>query len=373
MRPRFAAGDGTKFLKQKTGTDMWKINLSFLLSALLLASGCVREDRSACPPPTPAEPDFKFVYSPNNDGKNEFPERIKDMQLYVFDSNGVLVDIIRVSKEDLANGTLNTNLPDGKYTFVAVAGSGPDLTQGGFHGGQSSGTNPSGYPPATIGTTTLGDFRVMLDTNPSATPGGNATPKVPQFDDLYWGTATDVTIQNGKPAGTVNMNLTKVTSRLEIDLSGLENLPAGTTPHIFVTGRNDIILGNGTLDPNAPVVRYDPYSQTTQGNTLTALIKTMRLDLSRSSDMPVMLYVQDPVTGQNLIDPINVVDTIRNMKDANGNPAYPDQASIDRQDLFRIGLALQPRQNSDSNVLNVKVTVNGFQPTPLGPLPEVAP
>jgi hypothetical protein len=341
-----------------------------MLSALFILGGCVKDDRSACPP---LKKDFEFIYSPKGDGTNEFGNRIKDMSIYVFDQKtGVLVDIIKVSKEDLANGTMKNTLPDGNYTFVSWAGGGPDLTQGGFHGGTATGNNTGAYPPATIGQTTLGDFRMMLDTNPPATPGGYVTPKVPQFDDLYYG-SSNVTIQNGKPTAPVNMNFTKNSTNLQVDLSGLENLPAGTVPRIFVTGRNGVLTSNDALDPNAPTVRYDPYSQTVSGNTETALIKTLRLDMSRSSDMPVMLYVQD-AAGNNLVAPINLIDTIRNMRDANGNQPYQTQAAIDREDLFRIALAIQPRQPSSTDaLLTVRVVINGFQPTPLGTTSEVSP
>jgi hypothetical protein len=343
---------------------MWKKNLPLVLSALLLlvAGGCVKEDLSKCPPENP--PAFKFTYTDEN-GNNTAADRMKDMRFYVFDqTTGLLVDVIRVSPEDIAKGTFNTsNLKDGKYTFVAWAGSGPDFLKDGFKDGQATGTNPSGYPGAQIGVTTLGDFRLALDTNPSTTPGGQVTPKNPQFDTMYWANVPDVTIQNGRPVGDVPVNFTKVTSNLQIDLSGLENLPPGTTPRVFVTGKNGVILGNGTIDPNSPVVRYDPYSQSTTGNTLTSLIKTMRLDLSHASDMPVMLYVQDQ-TGRNLVQPINVIDTIRNMRDAQGNQPYQTQAAVDRTDVFKIGVAIQPSGPGDVG-LNVHVTVNGFTPAPL--------
>jgi hypothetical protein len=347
---------------------MLKYHWLFLLPALWIMGGCVKDDRANCPVPNPEEPRIQFTFK-DKDGKDD-PNRLKTVQLYVFNQEtGVLTDIIQVSPEDLARGYVVPNLPDGKYTMVAWAGSGPDLTQGGFRNGQASGTNPVGYPAATIGTTTLGDFRMMLQTNPPTTPGGPATVTVPQFDDLFHSIATDVVIQNGKPVGKVDMTFTKNSSSLAIHITGVDNVAGPKPLRVFVVGRNGDLLYDDTLDPNAPSIQYNPYSQTNGTTTTDALIKTLRLDMSKETTQPVMLYIQD-ANGQNVVAPVNVVTAIRQIRDASGNAPYQTQADIDREEQFKLDIAIA---RSGDGSLNLKVIINGFQPQPLGTTPVTVP
>lgn len=336
--------------------------LSFIFYIILLAAGCVKEDRGGCPVGIP----MKFSYTLNESGKEALSTYVKTIRVYVFDrQTGLLANVIDVGSASIAKGSAYADLPDGRYTMIAWAGGGSDLTAGGFHDGQASSyTTPDAFPPAKIGTTTLSDFRMMLDTNPAA---GTVSfiPKIKQFEDLFYATAGDVTVSGGKASPEVKFDFVKNSSLLDIRISGLHYLTRATTsPRVFVTGSNGLLLSNDNIDSNAQNIRYEPYSETSNEDTMNVLIKTLRLDLGRESGMPVLLYVQNAVNGQNIINPpLNVVTLIRRIRDEQGKNLYDSQADIDREDKFVIEIEL----SGSGKDLSVKITVNGFETVTLIP------
>jgi hypothetical protein len=340
---------------------MWKNNLLFLLLVTVLAGGCIRENLSDCV----VELYIDFLYDKDGDGKDDFEKEVKGMVVYVFDqTTGLLVDIVEVDKADLAKGYFNPNLPDGKYTFLAWASSGQNLGDGGFSTGQMSGSDPGSYSPPTIGSTLIDDFRLYLNT--TTPPGGGLpTPTMEQFDNLFYAVARDVSVKNGRPTVKTDLDFVKNSSILDVNVTGLENLPdPNTKPVVYVTGNNGVLTQNDTADPNARQIRYNPYEQVPGTNSVQEMIKVLKLDINQPTAQQPMIHITDPGTGRDLVPPIPVVDAIKKMQDESGTPLIRNQRDLDNWDQFPIDVAIGKNSDGDLTV-NIKVVVEGFRPHPL--------
>lgn len=296
------------------------------LVALAILSGCVNENTNDCPPTGAG---ITITMPTISDGKGgQEPAKVNTIDLYVFDSNGVLKEIVTVPKSQVDNGTVNLNLPDGHYTVVAWAGSGNDLDAGGFEGTAGGGT---GAPAATPGKTTLDDFRERLKIKP-VTDGraGTVEPVVPNFDDIYE-SVTAIDVVNGTTQGAPDFRFTKVTDNIRLVLNGFGS--DTDKFEYYILGKNSVLKPDGTPDPNSPEVRYGPVNASFTDGTATIDFKTMRLMLD-GKPSPMMLYIKSQ--GGDLIVPINLSENIANQKDGGGNPLYPTQAAVDAAGVLTV-------------------------------------
>lgn len=89
-----------------------------LLAALVLATGCIKENLEDCE--TPAT--IYFQYKADGD-ENVLPSYISKIDLYVFDADNRLVDIKKYGQDDLADKDKGHTfrLKTGKYKLVALA------------------------------------------------------------------------------------------------------------------------------------------------------------------------------------------------------------------------------------------------------------
>ncbi|MDR1756591.1 MAG: FimB/Mfa2 family fimbrial subunit [Culturomica sp.] len=336
--------------------------LLFLLAALLFMGACIREHTDPC---VVSGPRLLFSYTWDGLHEDDLASRVQDMRVYVFDqSTGLLAAILPVNAADVARGYINAPLPDGVYTMVVWAGSSNNLLAGGFKDAQASGTNPDGYAsPATVGVTTLTDFRMMLAYNTlSGDTISQITPQTVKFDNLFFGIARDVVISGGT-GQEIRFDMTKSSSRIRFRIVGIQYLNGVNGPssraadslNIFLVGRNGILTADNSVDGNAQKMRYNPYVRLLDTNTLEVDIQTLRLVIGQS----MLLYIQS-LYGANLIPPIDVMQTILQVKDNQGNARYKNQQEIDREEEFLIQIVIEPN-------LSLRVTVNGFRTEVLYP------
>jgi hypothetical protein len=340
----------------------------FLLLVPFLAGSCVLENLDAC---FRGQPVVDFFYDMNGDGSNDFENKVKGMVVYVFDqTTGLLADIVEVSPADLSKGYFNPNLPDGKYTFIAWGSSGPNLGDGGFSTGQDGG--PGGHLPATIGTTLIDDFRLYLNTT-SPAGGGMPSPTLAKFDDLYYAVARDVQIKNGRPIVPAKLDFTKNSTVLDVNITGLENIPnntSGAPPVVYVTGNNGVLMQNDATDPASQQIRYNSYQQTPGTNSVNDLIKTLRLDINQPTAQQPLLHITDPNTGRDLVPPIPVVDAIKKMQNPDGTPLIRNQRDLDNWPEFPLNVHIERGDNGEV-IVTIRVVVTGFRPYPTDPVPDV--
>lgn len=99
---------------------MKKSRFIYVLSLIVLLSGCIKEDLEDC---------YTYLYfSYLGDGTQEiFPQKIEEVNLYIYNESGSLVETIILDKNDLNNyqGT-SLFLPDGKYRVVCWGNSEAD-------------------------------------------------------------------------------------------------------------------------------------------------------------------------------------------------------------------------------------------------------
>jgi hypothetical protein len=331
-----------------------------LLLPALMAAGCVRENLDDC-----VGCRLYFRYTLNSEGVDLITAHVQDIHIYVFDqSTGMMVDVIEVGPTDIARGWVDIDdLPDGTYTFSAWGGSSADMSRSFAEAHMTDATvHDHSYPR--IGHTSIDEFFMMLDYEAApAELHGDITPKVEQFDDLFFAMAGNIPVSKGETR-TIELDFIRNTNVLKITVTGLEHLwnhnlstrkPAPDQPlHVFVVGRNGRHMWDNTIDPDARLVRYEPPCHTLTANTMGVDIKTMRLDISRhTSGDPVLLYVRNAVTGDDMIAPLDVVGTILQTRSTRGDLLYPDQEALDREYEFEFDLSIL-------HDLSVKVTVNGW-------------
>jgi hypothetical protein len=234
------------------------------------------------------------------------------------------------------------------------------MTGGGFIDAVASGNDPAAYPsPVVVGTTTLDQFRMRLENNPAGTDG-YITPRIMPLDNLYYADARGVTVVSNRNL-SVPFDFDRNFATFDVQISNLQNLPGGiTTPlRAFITARNAVYRQDDTIDNNTATVRYDPTSNTLDGTMRSIKIKTLRLDISRVSDFPLMLYVRRPATppATGEVDlpgtPVNLTRLVMNIQE-NGVFPYLRQDPIDRKSSFVVEIIL----GTDANG-GLTTTING--------------
>jgi hypothetical protein len=332
-----------------------KIVILSLLACM--ASGCIDEEMGDCG--TGLRLQFRYTY--NKERRDLLSTQVRDVRIYLFDgTTGVLANIIRADKEEIARGWIEADVPAGIYTATAWGGSGDDLMLGGYHDAEMTDAAAHTYiPQARVGITTLGNFRMMLasQTLPAGYTG-EVAPATENFDDLFFALATGISVSKGNKL-IVDFDFIKNTSTLKVRVTGFEYLstraPAPGQPlEVFVTGPNERYGYNNVIGGHSRELRYEPPYAARTASAMDFNIKVQRLDAAYHSLRPVLLHIRRPSSGQDIIAPLDVMDAILRAKDALGNPLWPTQEDIDREDEFPIEVSI-------AQDLSVSITVNGFE------------
>ncbi|MDR0332996.1 MAG: FimB/Mfa2 family fimbrial subunit [Dysgonamonadaceae bacterium] len=326
----------------------------------LLCSSCIKQDLSDC------VLRLEFSYTYNKSGQNQIGQ-IRDIQVYVFDSKGVLYEVIRATQQDITRGYVEITLPSDTYTAVAWGSSSTNM-MGSYKVAEMTAPATHTYTPqVTTGVTTLNNFRKMLSYEqlPSDVYG-DITPQNEQFDDLFYAIAQNFPVVEGRNQ-TVSLNFMKNTSILKVKVTGLQNLRSTRAPHpnqplqLFVAGKNGRFGYDNSIDNSARTVRYEPPATTVAANDMAVDVKVQRLiiDRHRQTD-PVELHIEHPETGTVMRVPLNVVETILAARDASNNPVWANQEAIDKEDEFTIEVSIL-------HDANIGIKVNGFEIVDLTP------
>lgn len=345
-----------------------KYALSLIFAALVAAtSSCTKEDTTDCFPGLR----LTFSFTLHNNGGNKFGEEVNRIRVYGFDQQGVLQfkatdDTRTLTYSYLQNGELRTvtkpnpfgalpddyvmelDVPPGKYKIVAWGGSTLN-TESLFFDAQMNNTADWGYREGvTLGVTTMEDFRMFMKYNDAPGLPEDIVPVVPRIDDLWYGaygvrdqttskyTMKDIVIKSGEVAQG-DIELIKNTNLLKVSVTGIEYLVeamsrAALPLDVWATAVNNCYKIDNSIGENAQSVRYTPYSEQIDGNTMLVDIKILRMDLERHRAQPVYLTISNPVTGSKFPEqPIDIVNTLMQAKDADGNYIYTSQADFDRE------------------------------------------
>lgn len=330
---------------------------------------CISDRNDDCP--VPADLRLNFAFTNNKQRQDRLVEDIRDIRIYIFDQNSdLLTHIIDVTPEEVLACGINTDIPSGLYTFVAWASNSEDMMRDGFRAAYADDTDGDGitneYDEIARDSTTLHDFRMMLayDELPEGVKG-DITPKVEDFGDLYYASASDIAIDRTQNQ-TVEFDFTLNTAVLNVRVNGLRYFESAATRadstamplSVFVLGRNSIMEDNNAMDDNAQRMRYNPYDQTLGTDTLSTNIKSMRLAIDEKDNNDVMLYLQQPNADSDVVDPVDLIDLITSTCDQQGNTIYNTQKDLDIETEFTIDISV-------AEDLTVSVSVNGFEPVTL--------
>lgn len=322
--------------------------LTVLLLGAALLAGCIGESIDDCP-----QCRLTLRYTYNYENVDRITAHIQDIHIYVFDTaTRLLVDVIEVGPTDIERGWVDvSDLPDGRYTFVAWGGSGDDMSRSFLEAHMHDATEHD-HSDSRIGTTTLDDFYMMLDYDElPADVHGDIAPKSDDFDDLFHAMVENVSLKRGETR-SVDFDFIRNTNVLKVTVTGLEHLwnhnynggtraPSADQPlHVFAVGKNGRYQWNNTIDTDARLVRYEPPCHTLTANTMEVDIKTMRLDVDRHTNDPVELHIRNAVTGHEMIEPLDVVGAITRTRSTRGDLLWPDQEAIDREYEFPLEISI---------------------------------
>ncbi len=193
---------------------------------------------------------------------------------------------------------------------------------------------------------------------------------------MWFRLAARSTICFGRPENpTIGFDFIRNTSTLKVAVTGLEHLPVTrattTTPlRIHALGKNEHHKWDNKIDWWARVVRYDSRNVALTPGTMSVDIQLMRLDLERHTGDggdPVMLCLQDSA-GRDIIPPIDLLEAIGQICAPGGRQLYGTQEEIDREEEFRVAIALGP--GGDGVGVGATVHINDWEIIILDPNTE---
>jgi hypothetical protein len=340
-------------------------HILYIPFVLILAGGCVRDDRSNCITPTPVltESVVMDLSHTKNESDTEQIDDLTNIRIYVFDqATNRLFTVIEAGVADIGRRFVERALPRGTYTMIAWASSMRNLAASGFVDATATGNNTDLYTvPAQVGVTTLDQFRLMLAYNPPDAEG-YLTPRVMPLDNLYYDELVNVQVLNLDDQ-TVTFDFGRNFATFDVEIRGLQYLPAGeqTAFRAYITARNGVYTHDNVIDNNSRTVKYDPYENTLTGGMRSIKIKTLRLDLRRVDDFPLVLYIKRPATppATGEVDlpgsPINLTRLVMGIQE-NGVYTYLQQDPIDRKSSFAVEVNIMP---NTAGGLIVQISLEG--------------
>ena len=287
----------------------------FFLGVLLL--GCTKEDLSQCHNIF----NLKFEYTNNADEIDKFAQDVDEVQVYVFNADGSYVDSYHGFINGLHTFQFPIELPYGTYDFVVWGGVPNSYTI----------SNLSSYENAKLAIhpkDSIIDFALA---------------------DLFHGELNNIKLTPTHKDSLPNISLIKNSNILNLTIKGVDLLPNSSRNNdlenrltISCQSKNGTHNFDNSIEPNAPLIHYTPYEQTTTSNTLRASIKTMRLLTNMKATLVVHdTHTQTDLFNKDLIDLLLLLPTINNDSD------------LDKYDTHNIEITIDAH-------LGVSVNINGY-------------
>ena len=343
----------------------------FSLTAFLFLAGCMNEPYRDCS----GRIRLEFIHTINTAFEDRLREEVRNIQVYVFDNEtGILVDIVPVNQSAVQRGYVDLVFPNsGRYTLLAWGASSDNTREGGHKTVETVNATAYEYVEgARIGETTLWNFRKKLEYEEVARSGNSGqrtfVPRNAQFDNLFHAKVADIPVRL-ESQQTVVMDLMRNTSVLRIEVVGLEYLQMilGDNPlQVFVTGNNARYHTDNDICSRASELLFLPRYREVTDFVKQLDIYIHRLIIETHLDNPgneVILWVQHPVTGMNLIRPLNLMRAILSVRDpVTGDLVWQTQDDIDREEEYTIRISFFPHD------LNVGVSIKGWNVGGLSPI-----
>ena len=293
---------------------------SIVATALcIMLVGCIREDLSNCPVNREISHYLTFEYTKNIDFADKFADAVTSLDVFVFDSNQKLAEIISDEGASLKteNYQIVLHLPDGTYTFVAWGGSRNAYRI--FDAVDNA--------PLTEETTRFDRLRLVL----------NNGHTFENTDNLFHGIAYDIHIRSGQPSHT-HIGLTKNTNIIRVTVTGVfhpENIAVGCY------AANGEYRFDNSVSNHKSLISYKPV-RTENKIEVKAGFKTLRLLTGMKSE----LVVHDTDKNEDIFHR-DLIELLRL------SPDICTDDDLDRYDVYDIKIDL----HAD---MSASVIINGY-------------
>jgi hypothetical protein len=180
---------------------------------------------------------------------------------------------------------------------------------------------------------------------------GDIAPQHPKFDHLFHANAQDEPILvNTLHAGTqtVALDFMRNTSTIKVEINDIQHLHRSNSEnplHVFITGKNERYMFDNQIGVNSREVVYEPPHSEVQDNLMITDIKIQRMVLNKhhQSATPVLLHIHHPITNEPIMEPLDIMRILVQVRDIFGNLVWPDQETIDREHEFPIKISITDR------------------------------
>ncbi|MDR1499384.1 MAG: FimB/Mfa2 family fimbrial subunit [Tannerellaceae bacterium] len=241
--------------------DLFKIwGAAFVFSFFFFITGCINEDLSHC------GVGIRFKYTKNVDGVDKLASEIKKINIYVFDSDSILVGEYIIDADQLdGTHTARLNIPPGRYSFVAWGNVGDDYE----------------LPVFVKGKTTLGDAVLSLKRT-GKTVSSHPSP-------LFFGSIASADVQPALSSDQVlTIDMIKDTKKIRVIAKGLpaKEIAAGSFSCRITSANGDYKFDN-SLGSDEELLYLPSSSADEMGRMI--------------SDFVVMRELKDGSTGSRLV------------------------------------------------------------------------
>lgn len=308
-----------------------------------------------------------FKYDYNLERADMFNDHVGGVTLYVFDSNGKLVktqsEANSASIKPLADKDYKmhiTDLPDGKYRFIALAGQNDYSEQ--------LNTNRAKFVRSSMSTgSAMTDLEVLLD----KVSVGDGTYKVENnglpLDTLWHGMEmTELEVKSTRPSYDT-ISLVRDTKQINITLRDLDD--ASTTDvnnyDFYIADRNAKLLWNNDVDETDKLIytplatwntsdKSDTKADDQVGKIAHAYFMTSRLIYHSDTSEDGVLRIVSKETGEDVVS-INLPDILSQLRNYDDTRRYSAQEFLDRGYDYNIDFFLK---GGELKYANISISVN---------------
>lgn len=299
-------------------------NIFILLFVTACFSGCIFE----YPQPCEEVSNMRFFYLMNPENKDLFGESVNQVDVYIFDENGVYIDKKSDKGPHIQNNyNMPMNLPDGVYTFVVVGSKKSFFDIGVFDPNAASTKFDQGL---ITGKSTLENFRL----------------KTTYTHNILFPLEIESLLRGNLIRRTINKNEQSI---LDVFMIQYRNNIRITIKGLDLTGYTPILYANNG--------RYD-YENNIPADAQDKIYDAKVIKQNHEFQFDVLRLVERSTMQLMLVDqqqqmmpgfkPINLIKEIQK------SPSYPTQEALDKEHFFDIELDF-------SKETQVAITINGWE------------
>ncbi len=289
-----------------------------IFSAAAISSGCDRLEENL--PECEQGLRLRFTYTWNMEFANAFPSQVDCLTLYVYDSDGSLVETRNESTEALSDESyrMEIDLPDGDYTLVA-------------YGGMNCQETSFEHNPAPTAGSLLSTLTTELK------PGLLTAPEGRRLHNLFYGRKEVKVVTKTNQYVEETIDMMRDTNNLRVMLQHVDGTPVDDKDFKFIVKDNNTAMAwDNSLLPT-PEVEYYPWARGTlpvgvnpgqDGADVTMAYAEFSLCRLVDGNSPQLLITK--VDNDDIVIDLPLLNYLVASKSEQYNK-MPDQEYLDRQ------------------------------------------